>query len=469
MPGSSPNWATGYVPPASEWNTWWGNKADFGAGGQIPSVANFAALRLATSTSLASTLCFVLGGSTTADGAEGIFEVSSDVTSADNGGTIIVDASGRRQYRASQTPYLNIRWFLGAGDGVTDNATPLTKALTALPAGGGMIIFPPGKYKFGSAPTFTVPSGKFSVTIAGCGADVTEFYWPLSTSGVTIACSSATHSVHFRDISFTTGVANGGTPLTLSNSVLEGNIAQSDLTRCTFRGDDGGQATDYWGTALAINGLSNINYNGCLFYGSSSNAGNGVVLQGNASTSPNLSIVHNLTGCAFFNLGIGLEYGTEIQGVSVSQCNFTNGTTGIFLPSSAVNAAGLSVSNSQFNTADDQISCQAPIASIMLNNNIFYVPASHSGLLLSSPGQQHCITGNVFTGIGAGAGASAVGIQVSGANANATITGNVFQTLNIGTDLVGSTSGWTVGTNSYNAVTTKVANPGSNIVGTATD
>lgn len=30
MPGSTPNWNTGYVPPASEWNTWWGNKADYG-------------------------------------------------------------------------------------------------------------------------------------------------------------------------------------------------------------------------------------------------------------------------------------------------------------------------------------------------------------------------------------------------------------------------------------------------------
>lgn len=29
MPGANPGWTTGYIPPATEWNTWWSNKLDF--------------------------------------------------------------------------------------------------------------------------------------------------------------------------------------------------------------------------------------------------------------------------------------------------------------------------------------------------------------------------------------------------------------------------------------------------------
>lgn len=28
MSGSNPNWQFGYVPPPSEWNSWWSTKAD---------------------------------------------------------------------------------------------------------------------------------------------------------------------------------------------------------------------------------------------------------------------------------------------------------------------------------------------------------------------------------------------------------------------------------------------------------
>lgn len=53
----------------------------------------------------------------------------SDTTSADNGGTIIVDSTGRRWYRVYDD-IVNILWFQPAGDGVTDDTAILTTAMT---------------------------------------------------------------------------------------------------------------------------------------------------------------------------------------------------------------------------------------------------------------------------------------------------------------------------------------------------
>ena len=66
-----------------------------------PSVANIAALRSYNNAAL--TLLYVNGYTSAYDGGEGPFRVdSTDTTSADNGGTIIVDAIGRRWKRVDQ-------------------------------------------------------------------------------------------------------------------------------------------------------------------------------------------------------------------------------------------------------------------------------------------------------------------------------------------------------------------------------
>ena len=70
----------------------------------------------------------VLGISDAFDGAAGVFKVnSSDTTSADNGGTILVDAIGRRWYRVFSAA-ASVLWFGAKGDGVTDDTQALLAA-----------------------------------------------------------------------------------------------------------------------------------------------------------------------------------------------------------------------------------------------------------------------------------------------------------------------------------------------------
>jgi hypothetical protein len=79
----------------------------------------------------------------------------ADTTTADNGGTVIVTAGGKR-YKRVFDGAVNVLWFGAKGDGVTDDTTAIQAAATA--AAGKRLLFPSGTYKI------TAPVGLSSNT-----------------------------------------------------------------------------------------------------------------------------------------------------------------------------------------------------------------------------------------------------------------------------------------------------------------
>lgn len=97
-------------------------------GSGIGIVANIAALRALTT--VVNTPVWVEGYYTLNDGGEGMFVFSpTDTTTADNGGTVIVDAAGQRWFRSTQGEAVNIVWFGTKGDGIFDNTTAINNAI----------------------------------------------------------------------------------------------------------------------------------------------------------------------------------------------------------------------------------------------------------------------------------------------------------------------------------------------------
>lgn len=96
-------------------------------GGQtIPTtaVANIAALRALTSSSVIANTINVEGYYSVVDGGEGLFSYkASDTTSSDNGGTIIVDMAPRRWYRQLSGARVTPKQFGCYGNGSTDDTT----------------------------------------------------------------------------------------------------------------------------------------------------------------------------------------------------------------------------------------------------------------------------------------------------------------------------------------------------------
>lgn len=433
--------------------------------------ATVAALRANTAVRAAASQAHVLGFSAIADGGEGLFNLNpADTTSADNGGTILVDGAGQRWYRQRGGNAINLLWFGGAGLSDFSPALNSALALAGTMRPGAEIFIPAGSFNFNSLVSFTYPaSTPFGLTIRGAGADITVLNWP-STSGLSFSMSIPQHTIHMLDMTVASGAAGTGNGIACAQSSPQGIFGQNDFTRLTLRGSDGVNLGNYWNNAIAINGLGNINFDGLLVYGhpvsGSSSAGNGVIISGLTSGTNIFAIVYNFTDCSFWELGTCIEYGTNLQGMSINACNFTNSTNGILQPGGAVGGAQLSVVNSQFNCFGNAIIQAGALNNISVSNSLFLLAvANGSAIALAGSGAEHTFTGNVFSTFAAPL-AGSNGINVAAANQIATITGNTFVGFVSGINLGGATNFYVQG-NRYVNCSNTVANIGSNTVGVA--
>lgn len=114
---------------------------------RLPEIGTYTLLRAYTGP---VTAFYVRGVTNIFDGGAGVFRVDvSDTTSADNGGTILVDAIGRRWFREFSGA-VNLRWFVGA---TSADVTSLVQAaaLASKPSTGqGFVDVPNGVYKISS-------------------------------------------------------------------------------------------------------------------------------------------------------------------------------------------------------------------------------------------------------------------------------------------------------------------------------
>jgi hypothetical protein len=122
---------------------------------------------------------------------------------------------------------------------------------------------------------------------------------------------SCKNSIHVRDITFSTGQAGGGNAVGVTQSGTNcsaTNYAQSDFFRTTFRGDDGGNATDYWNTGVSLQSVWGVNFDTAMFWGSSSRNGNGIAIVGTGSTT--YAALMNVDKSLFLYTNIGIVYGS---------------------------------------------------------------------------------------------------------------------------------------------------------------
>lgn len=133
-----------------------------------------------TSTSKNVAVCRGSSGGAPYVGGGGLFAWSGDMTTADNGGTIIAASSGRTGcWKRLYDGAVNVRWFGAAGDGVTSDNIAIDNAVATVQAlPNGILFFPPSRpsqfYKTTAPIVVTGPikiigSGPNATTILGVG------------------------------------------------------------------------------------------------------------------------------------------------------------------------------------------------------------------------------------------------------------------------------------------------------------
>jgi Right handed beta helix region len=175
-----------------------------------PILATIAALRAATAATLGIGQCVVqsFAGTTNKGGGTFIY-VSTDTTSADNTGTVIVDASGRRWYRLGRADDLcSVHWWGAVGDGATNDAAPLNAAF----ASGLSLYMPAGTYNV----TGPLTCACIGQRIEGSGEMVTTISTNQATGDVLTLTGS---DIDIGSIGFTATVARtAGAMINLGNT-----------------------------------------------------------------------------------------------------------------------------------------------------------------------------------------------------------------------------------------------------------
>lgn len=103
---------------------------------------------------------------------------------------------------------VSVKDFGAVGDGVTNDTVAIQSAIDAIPASGGAVFLPAGVYNLTATLTIT----NKAITLHGEGAGVSILKWTsLVTAGISATFNNIVTTLHMRNLSLRTNVANGGT------------------------------------------------------------------------------------------------------------------------------------------------------------------------------------------------------------------------------------------------------------------
>lgn len=199
-----------------------------------PSVPDYVALRAYTGS---SKIVYVYGAATYANAPGKTFGWfyldGSDTTSADNGGTVIVDSTNRRWKRWYDGRTLNVQWFGAVGTALADDTSAIQATInaaqllvsTANNATGAIVYVPEGQYYVSA--TLTVSSS--FVKLVGDGKKVSRF----------VRNTSYSHTLQFNSGAFMEecGVEDLGFvhDVTVGNAMTGAHIMANGVTNLNIR------------------------------------------------------------------------------------------------------------------------------------------------------------------------------------------------------------------------------------------
>lgn len=288
---------------------------------------------------------------------------STDVSSVDNGVTVIVANDGAR-WKLTSTGRINVKQAGAKGDGTTNDTAAFTRAA----ANFNSVYVPSGTYILTSP--ITVTDRDFS--IFGDGKDLTTLRWNSSGNGIefndTTGIASQTRAtLTVKDLTIAAGQAAAGKGIYALMTVTPTPLAYGDATSITLndvdiRGfDQYGANTHYWTKGVHFVDTGGVYIKNVRNFGASAIAGTtGIHLQ--TTSASTLRYIIQGSHTAFYERGIQLEsaVGKTLEGVYISGGEIVACMYGFYITGGPVHA--LEITNFHIDTDAECITYQPSAA-----------------------------------------------------------------------------------------------------------
>jgi hypothetical protein len=419
-----------YVTPVTA--AWLNNvNAVVNSSAAVPSIAQ---LRLTSSTN--ATFAIVNGYTTVGDGGGGVYAFNAaDVTSADNGGTIIVGNDGGRWYLQHNNA-VSVKQFGATGNGSTDDTSTIQNAINVAQLTGAELYFPPGTYQY------TTLSITGSIKISGAGRNAT-FFHQNSTTNVGIVVNTPSPVIFEGIFFYPIGTPTAGAAISLTASTSN---TESVFRDCSFAGNyigietiaaaqwvvDSCYFSQYIATGILVQNTTTADSGDsdvvdCLF-SSSGNSAQGILQYSSGGLK--------ISNTKFIGGGYGyllqLAVGAATSDLLFSNCSLENHTVAaidISRQGSSGTFANIVVNGCQFAPASGGIPMSFGdftagwLSGVVVNG--CNITITNATAIFINDVAVFNVTGNNFLGVGA----SQNGITIAAGASNGTIGPNTYNNL----------------------------------------
>lgn len=261
-------------------------------------------------------------------GHEGHFAYdASDTASADNTGTVLVTAGGKRFKRLPETEFVSVKWFGAKGDGTTDDSAAIQAANAYAASVHSALCFPHGTFR-GSGLKPTTSWYSFENAVIRSNAPVQ----PSTFHGDFVKVEGQSNLV-FEGLTFDGNVsADPATWSAATYNAFSGSVAfyllnaqQIKLRNCTFQ-------NTFFSTIRMV-GCHAIEVESCTMRHARGNFGDAVYVQGSYDVKFDRCFAEDYTR-------IGFVTDLGVRNVFYSQCYAKNGHHASLLYGGAENNAG---------------------------------------------------------------------------------------------------------------------------------
>ncbi|MCD9004923.1 glycoside hydrolase family 55 protein [Luteimonas sp. XNQY3] len=365
----------------------------------------------------------------------------------------------------AQNQWINVKDFGALGNGVSNDTAAVNSAIASIPARGGVIYFPSGRYLLQSR--INLPDKRISIT--GDGIGISNLEWTTSSGGIlyqpTIdaAGSGADNSREFSvsNITMRTAVAGGGVAIRAVWPETSGRVTSTfNIKDVEIRGSD---FTKNWSGGIELEGAKFSKIMNVSLYGRNSSysaMSYGIRINSNGSSTE--YYIDNTT-VVFSNIGLEVRGGTGSgngpEGVYVNQGAFINVGSGVIFNTTSSEPL-LFVRGVHINAYSAGIHSNALQA--IYSNNLIYYGDDAFGIRIFGLSQDVLVRDNIFYGVRE---RNTTGVVVPAGPVRVSITGNHFDGCTTGIWMQSGSSGNFAAQNVFSNCTNRLLNQGTqNIV-----